>query len=165
MEERSEIVRHLCQCLYYVKSVSHEQCGVGMDTGNIMNFENVKFSLSCTFFFFFLNVSPHGCRVQTLLCICKILSVLENNCPFFTYHSLWRQFSLSCLIIFQSTRTAFSSKMNYIDPKMRINETLGLQQLRTLQFTSILWLGGGEKCLDIIRYSSFLFRESRGVEG
>lgn len=131
MEERRKIFRLFCQCHYHVKSVTHGQGGVGMDMGNIIHFENVKFSLSCTLFF--LNVPPHGCRVQTLLCICKsqILSVLENNFVsfFFSFPFIVETVFTILLDYISVHEDSFPLKNEWYWPQnaQGINETLGLQ--------------------------------------
>lgn len=94
------------------------------------------------FWVFFLTSHLKGAGYRLCIWWCQFWSVLENNLTsFFSFCSLWRHCSYSLAWWYFSPRgRSFPVKNELYWPRnaQSIHETLGVQELRTLQFTSDL---------------------------
>lgn len=147
----NKIFSHFCQCLYNVKSVWRGQCGFGMNRA-------IFCILRMSQLYVFWNISPQGCRVQTVLWICTR--------PF---HSLWGLHFLAWSYFSPRGQKMYyiSRQINYIDPQMNRASVkrwiYGGWRLYSSPVICNVMNGhkGGEKCINIIRYSLLMLREFR----
>lgn len=133
--------------------------------------QGCKWRFSDTFVsaFIMLNLFDAGCVgwewIRVMFCILRmshsVSAVLENNFFFFfSIHCGDIVFNFLAWLYFspQGQKTYISRQMNYIDPQMH-RATLGLQELETPVICNVMnGHKGGEKCINIIRYSLLLFQ-------